>query len=1553
MTIRVVKKRAYNFYRVMRSVLFTTVITVALLYVSLYVFLSIPPVQNYIRERAERELTAFLGGDVKINKVDIFPFNEVRLKEIEFYTPTGDKCISIGTLGAGIRLWRLIRDRKIEITYAEIVELNGKVWQQEKDGPLNIAYIIEALSPKNKNKPATLFDLRINNVVIRQSTLSFDRLWAKGAKMGDSEMSEERYFDPNHLMITELRADVTLPRIKNDDFTIDLRRLAFKSYSDFEVRKLSLKAHITNKQLSVKDFILLVGNSEFTLGDLSIYYPSFDKIGDALKRGDNSINLNGKNISPREFRFFYPSLSNFEGRYDLILKATGNPDNISVERFGFNRKGDETRIDLSGEVRHLQDSHLFTADLYSFKCILPSDFTGMIFSLPPLNKSIDNKLVAFISRIGDVEMNLKGEYSKGGGKIITTGDVKTSLGALSFDIDGITAGKKQFAGNFELNTESLDIGRLFDNSALGDIAFSTSGSVEYRDKVLDGSADLIVNYIDYNGYRFSDITIAGEKRGNLVKGDVNVNDPLADLTLSGEAMLADINSHLILSGEIDNIYPSIFGVLPKYNGYSGKANIDAELTGSNLDNVTGHINIGDLSFVNSGGDGINLNTLSVVSGFVDNSLSDDRKKTERKIDLATDFLTASIIGNFKVNELLPGIKSLLSDNVSSIINAPSYKGRYDSYADINVEIFAEDRLPDFLHLPVKPLKEILLRGRVDLQTGLLECELNAPYLLQGTNKLISNTHLYGIVEQDKGATINVITTYPIKNDRAKLEANITALDDSSHINIGWSMVNNPSASGKISMDGRVFKDITTGSTDVNLSVNPSEFSIGASEWRIDESNLSYSQKRVSVDNLRIWHDKQFVEINGIASADPEDEMNIRLADIDLEYIFGILNINYVTFGGIATGELTASSVFTKNPVAHTKQLLVDDFSYNNAVLGNADIYSCWNNEEKEVEIHADIKEEGVGGAKVDGGIFLTRDSLSFDMKADKINISFLKPFMSAFTSDVGGRASGDVKLFGTFKDIDLTGRAYADSIYMKVDYTNVYYHGSDSVILNPGHIIIPSFRLLDRYGNSALLSGYVKHSYFHDPEFEFKLNNAKKLLCYETNSAINPDWYGTIFASGKGTLRGRPGIVAIEMDMTTDDKSDFTFVLSDTQTALDYTFLTFSDRKKAQSEEEVEIEETFEEKFMKKKVEEVTTPSLFTMDLRATVTPEAKMNLIMDPNAGDKIVARGGGPLQIHYDTESDEMSMYGKYTLTEGNYNFSLQELILRDFKIREGSSISFNGDPLLANIDILASYRVNTNLSDLDKSFATDRDLNRTNVPVDALLKVKGDLQSPDISFDISLPTLTSDVERKVRSIISTEDLMSRQIIYLLALNRFYTPEYMGSSSSGGGELASVASSTLSSQLSNIMGQLTDKFTLSPSFRSDKGDFSDMEVDVSLSSSLLNNRLLVNGNFGYRDRSTSQTTFVGDFDIEYLLSKNGNLRLKAYNHFNDQNYYLKSSLTTQGLGVVYRKEFDNPFTWLRRKKRNIPEDNEKKQDSDSTKNRSDAYKSESSSIVSEEDDN
>lgn len=340
-----------------------------------------------------------------------------------------------------------------------------------------------------------------------------------------------------------------------------------------------------------------------------------------------------------------------------------------------------------------------------------------------------------------------------------------------------------------------------------------------------------------------------------------------------------------------------------------------------------------------------------------------------------------------------------------------------------------------------------------------------------------------------------------------------------------------------------------------------------------------------------------------------------------------------------------------------------------------------------------------------------------------------------------------------------------------------------------------------------------------------------------------------------------------------------------------------------------------------------SSPSLFRINLQADVTPDAQLTLVMDPVGGDRIRAYGTGNLRLEYLSSDDDFKMFGTYTLDRGDYNFTLQDIILKEFTIKQGSSIAFHGDPLAASLDIEAVYAVNANLSDLDESFSEDRELNRTNVPVHALLKVSGDMRQPDINFDLEFPTLSSDTYRKVRSIVSTDDMMNRQILYLIALNRFYTPDYMASTTKGS-ELVSVASSTISSQLSSILGQLSDNWSIAPNVRSDKGDFSDVEVDVALSSHLLNNRLLLNGNLGYRDKSLNNNSFIGDFDIEYLLNSSGNIRLKAYNRYNDQNLYVKTALTTQGVGIVFKRDFDNIFSFLKGFKRKKKAKEEKKEE-------------------------
>ncbi len=688
-------------------------------------------------------------------------------------------------------------------------------------------------------------------------------------------------------------------------------------------------------------------------------------------------------------------------------------------------------------------------------------------------------------------------------------------------------------------------------------------------------------------------------------------------------------------------------------------------------------------------------------------------------------------------------------------------------------------------------------------------------------------------------------------------------------------------------------------------------------------------KHIVIDGLNVHRDNQFVKIDGVAAEDEDSTLVVDLRNFSLDYLFESLGIDKVMLGGDASGVFNGSALLSGNPILSTPGLNVTAISYNKVVLGDALVKSRWDGERRAVTLDAVINQSDGRQSVIDGAIFPLDESLDITFNCDHVNVGFMQPYMEAFASDITGHASGRARLWGTFKYIDLKGDVFADDLRLKVNFTNTYYTARDSVHFRPGLIDLNGITIRDAEGHTANLNGWVKHKFFKEPRFEFSLTDAHDFLAYNETPRENPVWYGKIYGTGSASVKGWPGRVDISVDMATAPRSTFTFVLSDQEVADEYSFLTFRDKGKlsAQLTDTVLLQRDTSMDLVNRLRELVDahntdTPSDYNISLQMRVTPDAQIVLVMDPVGGDRIRAYGSGHLRMDYGSANNDLKMYGTYTLDRGDYNFTLQDVIIKDFTIKNGSEIVFNGDPYGAQLNIQAVYALNANLSDLDESFLQDKDLNRTNVPVHALMKVNGDIRQPEITFDLEFPTLTTDIYRKVRSIISTDDMMNRQIIYLLALNRFYTPEYMTSTTKGN-ELVSVASSTISSQLSNMLGQISDNWNIAPTFRSDRGDFSDVEVDVALSSRLLNNRLLFNGNFGYRDNSLNANQFVGDFDLEYILDREGMWRLKAYNRYNDQNYYLRTATTTQGVGVVLKRDFDSFFSFLkafRKKNRKQP---------------------------------
>ena len=1474
------------------------------LYVVCYVFFSIPYCTNKVVNLVTQELSTLLGGDVRVRELNVYPFNELNIKGLEVFTPEGEKCLEVETIGAGIRLWKLITEGKIEITYGEIIGLNAFIEQKEEGAPLNIDFIIKAFASKDDKKEKKNFELALKNVVLRKSSISFSRPWLNEKKIGNLDLA--------NLSVIDLAADISFPKISNNGIAVDLRRLSMNIPEVAIINKIGLKGEFSNEKIHADEISISLLNSKIFIPQFSLNASPTGDFKTPLSEDNHTLEISDSYITPSDFSPLFPFLSPFTEQLPLELSLNGNLNHLDIENFRFGIQ-DILRLTFKGQLDDFSEKGAIKGNLSGFELELSQtilnrslevikneDFFKKVRNISSYSKAIGNMGILKLS--GDLAASMPEKSAKAQLSIFS------ELFNIAIEGDFSQKKEKSIGSQCEVNISDLRLNEFFPKMPVANINANIIAEGEILKGQPEGMVSLVVEDFDMNQKTYDGFSLNLNKSSENIEGDFLMHNAIADIEARFEGDIEGEEKDLKLDMDFQRVDLSEAIEMKKFNDYliSGTLNLDMEAVGTS--ELIGELNLNNFSFASPDlTKNLRLKQLKILAS---------REDSLQSINLKSDWLDANLEGTYSAKDLLPQIKGLVASVVPALLPAEEFP-ESSANLDFDFQIKKNNSIPEFFNLPFRLLVPINIAGNINGGSNSAWITLDLPYLQQVRDKLIYDTRLNANIDGNAGLFDALIeTNLPVKRGDLSLNVHLGGYDNSLTTDIHWINTENSDFKGHLLLDSRISRNHLSNLLEIALQFQPSLLQMGTADWHLAKSYITYADDSVIIKGFRISHDEeQFVEIEGIASPQYSDIVTLKLADIDVDYVFDMLQINYVTFGGTATGEIIGHALLSGNPVAETESLFIKEFTYNGAALGDCVATSRWNNDEKEIEIGAKITQNGEQTVEAAGGIWLGRDSLSFDIAARKVPVDFVQPFMAVFSSHVGGFATGDVKLFGTFHDIDMTGKIFADSVAVKLDYTNTTYHGSDSVYLNPGKIEIPHFRLYDKFGNSAMLTGELTHRYFHDPSFTFRLSDAENFLCYDTSQELNPDWFGTLYGSGSAYLNGTPGITDISADMTVSGNSVFTFVLNDTQYARDYQFLTFSDKRAEEAKKNQEMTANDIKEMLKQRLRnDEGSLSKFGIDIRATVTPQVLFTLVMDPAAGDKITARGSGALQVKYDSDDDEMLMYGKYELDEGNYNFSLQDIILRDFKIKEGSSISFNGNPLAADLDISATYRVNTNLSDLDKSFSTDRDLNRTNVPVDAVLSVDGNMTSPNITFDIELPTLTQDVERKVKSIISTDDMMNRQIIYLLALNRFYTPEYMGVSGNGG-ELAAVASSTISSQLSNILAQLTDKFSVSPSFRSDKGDFSDIEVDVALSSKLLNNRLLINGNFGYRDRSNSSTTFVGDFDVEYLLSKNGNLRLKAYNHFNDQNYYLREALTTQGIGVVYRKDFDDMFKFLKKK--------------------------------------
>lgn len=1449
-------------------------------YLVLILLIQIPSVQSEIGAVVARELRSRIGSDVTIGKVDIGLLNRIIISNLSVKDHENEEIAKVSRLSAKFDILPLF-NKKIVIGSVQLFGFDFNLSRKDKTSPLNIQYIIDAFKSDRK-KEKSLVDLKINIVLIRRGKLSYDV---------ESEPPTADKFDANHIDVQNIIANISLKALKNDSIDLNIKKISFKEQSGIDVNKLSVHLLGGREQLVADNFLIQMKQSEISIPRFVINYDDITE--NSLDKCIESARFSAEIVSDgfylSELAFIVPQMEKAQSKFQFRASFSGGLKNVSCDEFRLSADNDlllrfKAGADFSGDVAYvacnLSQAYINGDGINSLFAILGKDVPA---SLANLN---------YISVKGDVS----GPVSN----LTANSRIVTPFGEVEAD-GNIFIGDMATSFRGNVNTEHLHIGKLLRKKAFGDTAFNLDISA-VTGKNIRPKVDVkgMIGRLYVNSYNYENIELAGLLENDGFNGHIVLNDNNGYIAVNGSMQDIRRNAELHATVVARDVHPDMMRWTAndyyRNSSFSGKVLVD--MTGKTVEDMNGTVEINGFSFESP------LKTYSLESFAIEAS----SEKEEKRISIKSDFMTADVRGNFSYRTLPQSVINIAGEYLPALVKdddkkrVRKYKHRGNNItfsASINNTMLASDvfNIPVYLHSTAN-------------FSGYMNEDINR-YRLEGyipdirfKNKWFESTTVIAESTSGKAHTM-VRSSLHMKNDNVmSWSFDATAKDNLIESDINWGNNKENTYCGKL--DTRVLLDGSKEKLNAMIKINESNIVFNDSVWTMFPSEIRIDSGKIHVNDFVFGHDRQHLKINGIAGSGQEDSLSVDLKGIDIAYIFDIADIKKVVdLSGLATGRVVAGGVL-KNPDL-SADLYVENFSLNGSRLGDMNLKGGWDNSNKAILLDGYATDYDKGDITVKGVINPLKPNGRLDLRINTNNVSlgFLQFYMASIASGVKGRASGNVRIFGPFKEINLEGDVLTHNASFKVDILNTTLNFSDSVHFRPGDIQFRNVTVTDEFGNKGLVNGNLYHEYLKNLSYKIKAN-LNNMLVLNTKESPDSPFYGTIYATGNLDLQGDGKALNVGAWMKTEKNSTFAYLTETTTSAAETNFITFVDRTPKSVRDTIVIEKSEYEKYIEKSQDESKTQADIKLNLVIDATPDAEMKIIMDPRAGDYIGGRGTGNIRVEFFNKG-EVKLFGNYVIDHGIYKFSLQDVIRKDFIIGQGSRISFNGHPLNADLNIDATYTVNSaSLYDLGNDVAQQAGQN--NVKVNCLMKLTGNLTKPNIQLGLELPNESEEVERTVLNAISTDELMNMEILYLLGLGKFYTPDYANTGQSTSA-LSSVISSTLSEQFNNTLSAIIDNsnWNIGTNLSTSGNGWTDMEFEGMLSGQLLNNRLLINGNFGYRENSMTQSNFIGDFDIEYLLTRDGGLRVKAYNKTNDR-YYTRTTLTTQGIGFVYKKDF---LTW------------------------------------------
>lgn len=1454
------------------------------------VFLS-PRVQTYTSQKIANYLSEQTNTPISIEGVNISPFKSIILKGLYIEDYRKDTLLYVGNLKAKIDSFSL-KGNKIYFNKLTLDKAFVNLHEDE-NRLFNYQVFIDSLSNGTKTVDGDSikdhWDISVANIDMLNSQFGYKTAHAAPQEFG---------MNYDDIYVTNLKLQARNIKIIGDSVDLQLKHLSCIEKSGFVLKNFVAKSWITSKQWGLKDVTITSTNSKLKAQHLLFSYePGKHYWRQFTKKMQLDFVFTSSRISFLDVAYFNDKLLGFRetgylsGRiYGTVVDLRGRDIDIVY--------GDNTalkgRFYMNG-LPYLKDAYLeanfkeLTTTISDIEKVYIPGYSKEHFNLPE-----------YFNNLGLIHYN--GKFNGFLNDFVFYGDFNTDLGKLKTDIlfkPKKGSSRLNFTG--DLKTVDFHLGGLIEQEKVGNVSLNVSINGFTETNSTQGVMKGNISKVDFYDYEYKNLSLDGFFANSRFDGQVSIADPNIEFDFQGnvdfskETPTMNFSSHLKKA----KLFPLHLNNKDQKSELS--LSIDANFAGSGFDDANGIIEISDTEYKNSLGEFL-LNKFSI------NSFSSPKFK---RTILNSDVVDAKVEGNYEVGKLISSVKNM------AYVYFPAYKPEKEyinsdstNNFTFSIDLKNTEPITEILFPEIQLADNTSINGKLNTKEKQVEIHAFSPLL--GINnqffkelKIDLTTDNEELVLRGRTNEYNIADNFRLYN----LSKKITASNNNIKLDLLWNNWDQVTYSGFISANANVEKSKASNNPVWDINLLPSTIIMADSIWAIPESKFIIDSSSYQIDHFKVSRENQFFGLDGKISENPNDSINFQIQNISLKNLNDLTRNQNIGIDGTVRGYVQLSDFYGDR--ISNANIMLEDLVFNQDTLGNLYLLSDWDKMDEKLSFSAFTDYKSRKEIEVEGEFFPDIDSLEMEIRIDELRLDLLNPYFQENISNIKGNASGHLHVQGQSGNPNSTGYLKLQNSSFTINDLKTTYTCNDSIKITPSEFQFGNFKLFDQNGSAAEIYGVISHEQFNNFNFDLAVNTVAFNIL-DTRITDNELFYGQAYMTGITHLYGPANDLEVEITAKTEKNTKIYIPLNSSGDIKESNFITFIH---SNNNSENEIEEEY-------KID--LTGIKMNCDLE--VSPETEVQIILDSKIGDVLKAKGSGNLKLEIDTKGD-FKIFGDYTIQDGSYLFTLQNVINKKFELAKGGNIKWAGDPYSALVNINAVYSVKTTLYDL--LLNTPYIDNTKKVPVKCNLNLSQRLDNPTIRFDIDFPTLDQQTQSILEGLFSTEDEMNKQILSLLILNRFFTPEHLRSTDpdfenkNSSYAVGVTTSEMLSNQFSNWLSQISDDFDIGVSYRPGDNITSD-EVELALSTQIFDDKVTINGNVGTTNNQQKDNDIVGDVDVNIRLDKKGKLQLKAFTRSNEYLVY-EESRNTQGIGIFYKEDF-NSFSGLVKKYLNFLKSKEKK---------------------------